>query len=81
LVFDEANPLIMYHQRLEQQEKLNEDVRDLTERLIDMVGLLEIIRDNARTEHLKNTLQGLCDLIEDVSIFALDFDSNTSFSK
>ncbi|CAE6351761.1 unnamed protein product [Rhizoctonia solani] len=69
----------MAWERLEKQEKLNGDIKDLTQRLVDVAGLLEVIRDHARTEHLKNTLQSLCDLIEDVSIFALDFDPNTSF--
>ncbi|KAG8731440.1 hypothetical protein FRC11_004165 [Ceratobasidium sp. 423] len=68
----------MAWERLQEQEKLNEDLQDLTERLVDIVELVKVVRDNARTEHLQNTLQALSDLIEDISIFVLDAGSNTS---
>ncbi|KAG9121816.1 hypothetical protein FRC07_002069 [Ceratobasidium sp. 392] len=65
---------------LENQEKQNEELNELVENIAGMIPSMESIRDLADT-NLKQTVMAMLNLIEDVSLFILTYNSRSAWEQ
>ncbi|CAE6526672.1 unnamed protein product [Rhizoctonia solani] len=59
-------------EKVEEQQKSDEELDDLAGRLVGMAPLVDEVRKHARLEPLRQNVEEFLHLIEDVSIFALE---------
>ncbi|KAG8718195.1 hypothetical protein FRC08_005746 [Ceratobasidium sp. 394] len=70
----------MAWEHLENQEKQNEQLGELVENIASMIPSVESIKDLADT-NLKQTVMGMLNLIEDVSVFILSYNSRSAWDQ
>ncbi|KAG8713891.1 hypothetical protein FRC08_012674 [Ceratobasidium sp. 394] len=70
----------MAWEHLENQDKQNEQLGELVENIASMIPSVESIKDLADT-NLKQTVMGMLNLIEDVSVFILSYNSRSAWDQ
>ncbi|KAG9097865.1 hypothetical protein FRC06_007095 [Ceratobasidium sp. 370] len=70
----------MAWEHLENQEKQNEQLGELVENIASMIPSVESIKDLADT-NLKQTVAAMLNLVEDVSVFILNYNSRSAWDQ
>jgi hypothetical protein len=65
-------------QKLEEQDQINENVRDLVDGLVGIVAIVNVVKEHTALEPLEKTIGDILALLEDVSIYVVERESRNS---